>query len=268
MLLGATSPAAQAPGADEQAKALAALKDYAVNYTGRLPDFVCTQVTRRTYYPNVNLPEHPHHDAIDEQVTFASHKESYVVTRVDGRPVANVGHDQLGGMFSSGEFGTLLSNTFDPKARAEFHWQRSVNRNGRRVYVFAFRVPHIRGYGLEESKRILVVPYKGLVYSDAETGAVVRIEMECEIPKNTEYKELEITLDYKPAQVAGKEFLLPSHYHMHSRRQVAVSGSAKGRDTVVAAVTSETFNEADYKNYRRFDADSSVTFDGDATPKP
>lgn len=75
------------------------------------------------------------------------------------------------------------------------------------------------------------------MFSDAETGAVLRIELQCEIPPDSEYTELELTLDYKPAEVAGRPFVLPSHYHMHSR------------------------SEADYRNYRRFDADSSITFD-------
>jgi hypothetical protein len=252
------SAEAQAPDAADQSRALEALKDYALNYTQRLPNFICTQITQRTYYPNINIREYPRHDAIEEQITFASHKEIYKVVRINGQ-ATNVQHDQVGGIVSSGEFGTLLANTFAPDAGAEFHWERTANRNGYKVYVFAFRVPEKKGYGLVETRRTLSVPYKGRIYADVENGAVERIELECEIPREAEYKILEITLDYKTAEVGGREFLLPSHYHLHSVRAVPPPGSAAG----TPARASETINEADYRSYRRYDADSNVSFPPD-----
>ena len=175
----------------------------------------------------------------------------------------NVQHDQVGGIVSSGEFGSLLANTFAPDAAGEFRWERTANRNGHKVYVFVFRVPQMKGYGLVETRRTLLVPYKGRIYADAENGAVERIELECEIPRDSEYKELEITLDYKPAEVAGREFLLPSHYHFHSVRAIRPPGSAP----TTPPNASETINEADYRFYRRYDTDSSVGFEADTTSK-
>ena len=254
ILLAAANLVAQTPQAAEQARALAALRDYALNYTDRLPDFVCTQVTQRSFLRNIRSPAPPQNDAIEEQVTYAGHKESYVVTKFNGRPVNGIAHDQVGGIVSSGEFGSLLKNTFDPNAGAEFRWERLASRDGRRIYVFAFHVPQAGGYGLVETNRTIRVPYKGLVYADVQTGAVVRIEMECEIPGDSEYRQLDLALDYKPASVAGLEFVLPFHFYLHSRRALSPS------------VISESVNVADYKAYRRFGADASVTFDDAAKP--
>jgi hypothetical protein len=251
-----TSAEAQKPDAADQSRALAALKDYALNYTQGLPNFICTQITQRTYYPSINIREYPRRDAIEEQITFASHQETYKVVRVNGQAATNVQHDQVGGIVSSGEFGSLLANTFAPDAGAEYHWERTANRNGHKIYVFAFRVPERKGYGLVETRRTLLVPYKGRIYADAENGAVERIELECEIPRDAEYKILEITLDYKPAEVAGREFLLPSHYHLHSVRAIPPPGSAP----TTPPRASETINEADYRSYRRYDTDSNVSF--------
>lgn len=255
ILLAAAHLQAQTPDTAEQARALAALKDYALNYTVRLPDFVCTQITQRAFLQNVRSPLPPKTDNIEEEVTYAGQKESYVVTRLNGKPVQGIAHEQVGGIVSSGEFGSLLKNTFDPNSGAQFRWERSTTRAGRKLYVFSFRVPQAGGYGLVESKRTIRVPYKGSVYSDAQTGAVMRIEMQGEIPDNSEYKRLELALDYKPAQVAGREFILPSHFHMRSRQAAN------------AFVITETVNEADYKAYRRFGADTSVTFQDDANPR-
>ncbi len=36
----------------DQARALAALRNYALKYTDRLPDFVCTQITPRAFKAN------------------------------------------------------------------------------------------------------------------------------------------------------------------------------------------------------------------------
>jgi len=257
IFIAAVSAPAQTPDAAEQARALAAVRDYALHYAERLPDFICTQVTQRTYYPIEDFRRQVRHDAFEEQVTFVGHKESYTVTKVNGNAVTNIGHDQLGGIRSSGEFGTLLAHTFDPKAGGDFRWDRQVTQKGQKIYIFSFRVPQPSGYALVESNRTILVAYKGVLYADPHTGAVLRIEMQCEIPKDSEYKALDLTVDFKPTEVAGREFTLPFHYHLYSRKLAGALGQVPaGRVPIV----SETTNEADYKAYRRFDADSSITF--------
>lgn len=122
---------------------------------------------------------------LEEQVAFVDHKESYTVARINGEAATNVGRDQLGGIRSTGDFGTLLGNTFDPNAGTDFRWDRWATLRSQRMYVFAFRVPQPKGYGLVESKRTLLVAYKGLLYADPQTGAVLRIELQCDIPKDS-----------------------------------------------------------------------------------
>lgn len=100
---------------------------------------------------------------------------------------------------------------------------------------------------LTESKRRIQVPFQGSVYADYETKAVVRIEMKCtNIPRGSEYLNAGLTLDYKPAMVAGHEFILPAHYSLHFQM-------LKGFE----------MSDAEYTDYRRFSADAIVTFEGD-----
>lgn len=255
----------QTPDVAEQSRALAAIREYALNYTARLPDFICTQVIERTYYPVAALRGRPHHDAIEEQITFAGRKETYTVTKINGDAVSNVGHDQLGGIVSSGEFGTLLANTFNPNAGADFRWERASTHQGQRVYIYSFRVPQAKGYGLVDSVHTILAAYKGLLYADPQTGAVLRIEMQCEVPKDSEFRQLELTMNFKLVEVAGRDVVLPSHYHLHSIKARPVRAASKNL-AVQRGVLSETTNEADYKDYRRFEADSSVTFGAEPTP--
>ena len=258
-LASAMTALAQKPDAAEQSRALAALRDYALNYTKSLPDFICTQVIERAF----GINGRGGHDSIEEQVTYVGARENYTITKINGQPVSK-GHDQVAGIVSSGEFGSLLASVFNPQAEADVHWERALNRNGRRVYVFAYRVPEKKGYGLVESTGTVRAAYKGLIYADAETGAVVHIEMECEIPKDSEFRELEIALDYKPTEVGEREFLLPSHYRLHALRE-AIPAERNNRTRAERRLREET-NETDYKGYRKFEANSSVTFGGDAGP--
>jgi len=255
-----------APDHAEQDKALAAIRAYALNYTNQLPDFTCTQVTQRTIFPVMAFRGHPLHDSYEEQIIFVEHKETYKVTKINGNAVANVRHDELGGIHSSGEFGTLLSDIFTPDTGTEFRWQKSSSSKRQRLSVFAFRVPAAKGYGLVGSRGTILVAYKGLLYADAQTGAVLRIEMECEIPHDSEYQRLELTLDYKPIEVAGHAFNLPSHFHLHSIKEAPPIAGPSAMPTKSPGVLSETTNEADYKSYRRFDAESEITFGDDVRP--
>ncbi len=49
------------------------------------------------------------------------------------------------------------------------------------------------------------------MYADFETKAVMRIELECiDIPAETLYQSLVLTLNYKLTRVAEQEFVMPS----------------------------------------------------------
>ena len=80
---------------------------------------------------------------------------------------------------------------------------------GKRVYVFSFNVGKDKGYSMYhgESKREYVSAYKGLVYADRDTKAVMRIKMECVgIPPDYPIHEVGLTLDYNPTKIAEQEF--------------------------------------------------------------
>ncbi len=245
-------PPPPAPDSIEQAEALAGMKDYALNYTKNLPNCMCVQTTRRHIDPTVS-GYRPYGDVIQEQLSFFDSKETYKVEMIDGKSVANVQHSQLGGAVSSGEFGTMLAHIFDPETGTEFDWDHWATLRGRRMYVFAFRVPKSAGYSMYhgESKREYTSAYNGLVYADRETKAILRIKMDCVgIPADYPIKAVGITLDYNPTKIGDQEFVLPFHFELHSHDDKAVAK-----------------NEAEYKLYRKFGAEATITF-GDVDPTP
>ena len=224
--------------AREQATALGAIREYAMNYSRRLPNYTCTQVTTTRGTQT---------DLIEEELSVVDHKEVRRVTKINGKPPPNADPRQLSGPSSHGEFGNLLEVLFDPETKTKFQWDRIATLNGRRMYVFAYRVAQPEGYAIEEPKRIIRVAYRGLLYADYQTKAVLRIELECiKFPAHSTYQGVEFTLDYKPTKVAGQEFTLPSHYELHAR-----------------TVFGETSVNIDYKSYRRFGAETTIVFDDD-----
>ena len=99
------------PSSIEQKAILDQIKEQALNYTDNLPNYICTQVTRRHVDPS-GTENYSLADTVQEQLTFFDRKESYKVTMVNNRSVTNTDHTQLGGATSSGEFGTMLREIF------------------------------------------------------------------------------------------------------------------------------------------------------------
>jgi hypothetical protein len=229
----------------ERTAAIEAVREYALSYTRKLPNYTCTQTTRQTVIRDTLVRIQPGTDLIEEQLSFIDNKEIRKVTKINGVTASPNGPDQLRGASSRGEFGNLLGIIFDPEAGADIRFDRLSTLNRRRVYVLAFRVPQSSGYMLTESKRRIQVPFQGSLYADYETKAVVRIEMKCtNIPRDSEYLNAALTLDYKPATVAGQEFILPAHYSLHFQM---LKGFA--------------MSDAEYTAYRKFSADATVKFE-------
>lgn len=245
-------PVTPPPSAAELSAIRKAMQEYALSYTKNLPNYVCVQTTRRRIEPTERgyLPQG---DELQELLTFVDGKETYKVEMVNGKSQPNLKHEQLGGVISSGEFGTLLFNIFDPASGSEFRWDHWATLRGKPMYVFAYSVPQSKGYSMYhgESKREYTSAYQGLIYADVQSKAVMRIKMETTgIPADFPVHEVAITLDYSPTQISGQEYVLPYHFELTSKE-----------------IRAETTNRADYRMYQKFGAEASITF-GDIEPIP
>src|SRR5580692_5428157 len=130
--VAAPPPPPPAPSAAEQAEILAAIKDYALNYTNNLPNYMCIQTTRRKIHPTVS-GYIPYGDVIREELSFVDHKETYKVLMRNEQSVVNIEHNQLGGAISNGEFGTMLAHIFAPDTGTEFDWDHWATLRGKRM---------------------------------------------------------------------------------------------------------------------------------------
>jgi hypothetical protein len=184
---------------------------------------------------------------LEEQLSFVDRQEIRKITRIDGHPVSGEG-DRPGGM-SWGEFGNILDTIFEPATGADLRWDRLATVNNRRADVFAFHVPQSRGYTLKGASGSTRVFFEGFVYADAQTHAVLRIQMKCTmIPDYFDIQAVDLTLDYKAAQVAGQEFILPSHFMLHYRNFTD---------------DRQHTNEGRYSAYHQFSANAAIQFEVD-----
>jgi hypothetical protein len=244
---------AQAPPPDsmEQAEVIAAMREYALNYTAKLPNFLCVQITRRHYDPK-DPRYRAQGDTIQEQINFYEHKENYKVQMHNGASVHNVTHDQLGGVTSSGEWGSMLHNIFIPENGTQFDWDHWGTLRGKPMYVFAYRIEKDHGYSMldRETNRSYTSAYTGLVYADKETREIQRVTLKTvEIPSDFTVKDVALTLDYRPTDISGHVYTLPFHFELDS-----------------LDVHGKNNNLADFKMYQVYGADTTITFVDDSAP--
>ncbi|MDX1983327.1 MAG: hypothetical protein SFV51_23855 [Bryobacteraceae bacterium] len=242
-------PSIPPPSAAEQKEVIENARQYALGYTKRLPDFICVQVTRRYMDPS-GLELWQNLDTITERLSYFEQKEDYKVILVNSRPV-DISHDQLGGSTSSGEFGSMLLQIFEPGTEAQFKWERWATLRGRRNHVYTYRVRQDRSkYTIWYEKRLSIVPaYRGLVYVDANTYSVTRILFEAiDIPPTFPVQQAKTQLDYDYTKIGETEHVLPLRAEVRMRDGRTLSK-----------------NEVEFRLYRKFGAEATIKFD---TPDP
>lgn len=236
------------PSLAEQRRVIEQAREYALSYTKHLPDFICTQVTRRYVDPN-GLEFWQQADVITARLTYFEQHEEYKVVLVNNR-VTEASMDSLGGATSTGEFGSMLRELFEPETQTEFQWERWATLRGRRAHVFSYQVAQPRSHWhVNYQKRIEIVPgYRGLVYVDRDTLSVLRITLEALLPPSFPLQQAASTLDYDFAEISGGLYMLPLK---------AVVRMREGRLLLK--------NEVEFRLYRKFTAEATITFE---TPEP
>ena len=86
--------------------------------------------------------------------------------------------------------------------------------------------------------------YRGFVYADGDTGCIVRFSFRnVEIPAGYRLRDSRNLVEYSSVALGGKSFWLPIRAVHYTRRE-------EGR----------TRDEIQFSNYRKFGADTNITF--------
>jgi hypothetical protein len=261
----ATIACAQAPpDAAELTKLIAAVRQNALGYSRNLPNFICTQQTVRSIDPTGTGAKWEKRDTLDLQLTYFGRRENYQLLAVNGKlPRLK---DSLGmGVTSSGEFGSMLDQLFEPEAGAAFTWLRWETLRGQPMHVFSLRVDQSRSIArVSVPGRTILVGYHGEVYVDRNTKTVWRVVIFADVPEDFPLKDISHVIDYGLVPVGGEEFLLPLHTEMRTRAPESML-----RDGVKRLRAREVLmrNVTDFVLYRKYTADAAIRFDSDDKAK-
>jgi hypothetical protein len=244
-------PTEPPPPSEEQQAIISEIREYAMNYSKSLPDFICTQVTRKYIAQTGQDDFHPH-ETVLEHLTYFDQQEHYKVTMVNDH-VVDLSHEAVGGASSAGDFGTMMKVTLWPKADALIEFDHWATLRGNPCYVFSYNITSGNSdYSIlfGKSDRI-VVGYKGLIYVDRKTHLILRLSLEAtDIPASFPVQEASEKLDYGYQNLSGHEFLLPLKAQVYMRHN-----------------RERNRNDIEFRLYQKYSADAVIQFDT-ATPEP
>jgi hypothetical protein len=239
------------PSQDEMTAAIHHARVYALNYTARLPDFLCNENVER-FEDLAGKGNWEKKDVLGVRLSYLDHAEEYHLMTLNGHPTTQ-SFKSVRGAWSQGEFGSMMLEVFDPDSHAQFRWDHWTHLRKRATQVYSYRIRQSAShykleYGTGGIPNTVIVGLEGTVYLDGETKDIVRLTNRAvDIPLDFAVRQAITVLDYAPQDVGGKQFVLPLHAevrmgtgYMHTKNEVIFSG------------------------FRKFQGESTITFDTDA----
>ncbi len=234
--------------AEDQTRLIVRARVIALDYTESLPNFVCTESVQR--HVREKGKEWTSSRPYTMEVSYSPKGETYKLLTFDGKPTRKSLKD-VGGFRSDGEFGSTLRDIFRPEAAAKFQWARWANLRGRRVAVLAYHIDRANSHFTVSAAtnpfrtHRIQTGMRGEVYLDPESGRSLRIgDGDDGLPSTFPIRSVYAVMDYEFTDIGGREFLLPRRVDMR-----------------VTLREHRARNLMEFSAYRKFDADTNVTFE-------
>jgi hypothetical protein len=238
--------AASQPVAIQEDPAIVKARDVAFQFSDKLPNFFCQQITTRYRTEDAKKGWDPI-DIVTSDLAYEDGKESYKNIKV-GNKAVNKSMDEIGGATSTGEFSSQLLALMEPGSGATFRRDGTDTISGHTASVYKFDVPRERSTWRVEGPSQLYYPaYRGSIWIDKETSRVLRIEQEGRnIPRDFVFDTVETSVDYEFVRLGTPEqFLMPTAAEVLSCERGTSFCSR---------------NRIEFRNYKKFDAESSIKF--------
>ncbi len=236
--------------APDKATEIARVRDRIRTWLDQMPRITCTERTRQT----IRIAGAEGTETREDTCDTHQYKLYSVQTlgllggkyyEPNKRPTAPDWREQLKDA-SPGASTGFLAALVDPQADPGLRWVRTGRVHGRLVSLYAFQAAMPEGFPLAEATGSRRVPFKGLLYADAATGALAWVEIQCiGIARESEYIGAEVTVEFGSFDVEGRELNLPAHSRVRFQMKQG-----------------DTTNEAEYSAYRiaEFGTDTRIQF--------
>ena len=218
----------------------------ALDFTEGLPNYVCQEMMAR-YESTTRPASWQALDVVSAAVVYENGKEDYRDVAVNGKPVKK-SIDQVGGAWSTGEFGTVLIDILSPATDAQFRYRREERQSGVMTKVYDFTVKRENSHWqIGTGGQTYRPAYKGSIWIDPANARVLRIEMQAKgFPEDFPTDDVESAMEYQYTRLGDtKQYLLPVHAENLSCQ--------RGSDFC-------SHNVIDFRNYHKYSGESSITF--------
>jgi hypothetical protein len=184
---------------------------------------------------------------VSATVVFEDGRDQYRNLSINGKPVDKRIED-IGGAWSTGEFGTMGADLFSPATAAAFTRGHATSTAGHDAVIYDFEVDREHSHWLIQAPSQSIRPaYKGSVWLEKDSAAILRIEIQTDrMPKEFPFDKVESAVDYEYVRLGEQQFLLP----VHAETLTCVRGTSNCSRNVI-----------DFRNYRKYAGESTITFD-------
>ena len=240
------SPTARPVGNRSNEEIILNARATAAEFTSSLPNFLVQQVTTRSFGSGYRSHWQPI-DVVTADVAYVDGKEDYRNIRINDVP-ANSPPENTGS-WSTGEFNTTQEDVLSPMTNAAFKRRGEETVSGRPALVFDYHVeqPHSHWTIVSPDGRSHKPEYDGAIWIDKETGRVLRVEQHATaFPISFPFTRTDCIVAYAFVKIDARSYLMP----VTSESVACFSGSGTC-----------SRNAIEFKNYRKFTADSNVRFD-------
>jgi hypothetical protein len=225
-------------------------REAAFSFSETLPNYVVKQFTTR-YATAVARGGKTTWQALDNvtaDVIEEDGNEKYKNILINGKPPMR--DVEKSGSWSRGEFSSLQLDVLSPLTDADFHGKRSTTIVNRAALRYDFSVEQPNSHWHVESEGQSYQPaYTGSIWIDKENYRVLRIELSAQsMPREFPLDQVESAVDYDYVLIGEGKYLLPTHSEALSCAHGA---------------TNCTRNVIEFRNYKKFTADTSITFEAD-----
>jgi len=213
------------------------------DYDSTLPNFICDEIVTR-FMSDAKPPKWKKKDLVEVELMYNDRKEEYRNVRVNGK-VQKSGSPEDTGSWSTGDWGTTLVDILHPATAAVFTRRGKDKVADIDCEVFDFKVEKANSHWIVRYGKPIKPAYKGAIWIDPKTGRVLRTEMQAvRLPSDYELDWVEQMTEYGWVTIKGEKYLLP----------VKSENLACWRYT-----TKCSRNEIEFKNYRKFATESSIS---------
>jgi hypothetical protein len=234
------------------------MRAYVDGYIANLPNFICLQTIEQ--FESGRKKEHwTKRNTTVFRLVFDGKHEKQSVELINGHPPKSAKQKIAHGpLVTEGEFAILLSNVFEISSNTKFEWKGWIDFDGHRLGAYDYSIDQAHStlkLTLSDLAQA-VLPYHGSVYADPVNGAIWHISDEAnEIPPEIKTRSIATSIDYRAVTLGDAVYLLPDRASIQ-----------------VATDSGYIRNELSFRNYQKFEAQSTITFQSNesdsSTPEP